>query len=173
MEIILRELPNPGGNEEKPNIKKLILALLHDVQESFPEYADVVRKIYGDYIADGVNELSKKDWRLYLTEEEKMLCKKDLSEQKKLFHEVRHTLIHQHADMAFTSADKISEDEIIDAMEEKQLRRHKILEARIKPFMDVCKKRRDHDYFGHLDELNDDCLDVKFADRIHNLRDNS
>lgn len=66
MEIILREFPNP-------NINKILIALLHDVQEDIPEYADVVRKIYGEYIADGVNELSKKDRLLYLDESEKEL----------------------------------------------------------------------------------------------------
>ena len=33
------------------------------------------------------------------------------------------------------------------------------------------KDRRNKHYFGHLDKLDDDVLDVKFADRIHNLRD--
>jgi hypothetical protein len=37
---------------DKPNLNKIIIALLHDVQEDLPEYADVVRKLYGDYIAD-------------------------------------------------------------------------------------------------------------------------
>ncbi|MEI7557525.1 MAG: hypothetical protein WCJ45_01415 [bacterium] len=67
MEIILRELPNP-------NLNKILIALLHDVQEDIPEYADVVRKIYGDYIADGVNELSKKDRKIYLNTCEKEDC---------------------------------------------------------------------------------------------------
>jgi (p)ppGpp synthase/HD superfamily hydrolase len=166
MEIVLRELPNP-------NIKKIILALLHDIQETFPEYADVVRKFYGDYMAESVNELSKKDWRLYLSQSEKKFCKKELAQQKMLFHEVRHVLITKHPDKAFTSADKILESEIIEAMNEEQLERYKKLEEKIKPYMDVAKKRRDDDYFGHLNQLDDNRLDVKFADRIHNLRDDS
>jgi hypothetical protein len=40
-----------------------------------------------------------------------------------------------------------------------------------KKFDSVAKKRRIKDYFGRLDELNDDYLAVKFADRLHNLRD--
>ena len=60
MEIVLRELPNPGGTQEKPCVKKPILALLHDVIETFPEYADVIRKEYGDEMANRVNKLSKK-----------------------------------------------------------------------------------------------------------------
>lgn len=44
MEIVLRELPNP-------NINKIIIALLHDIQEDLPEYEDVIQRIYGDYIA--------------------------------------------------------------------------------------------------------------------------
>jgi len=39
MEILLRELPNP-------NLNKIIIALLHDVQEDLPQYASVVRIIY-------------------------------------------------------------------------------------------------------------------------------
>ncbi|MEI6118800.1 MAG: hypothetical protein WCP92_06345 [bacterium] len=62
MDIILRELPNP-------NLEKILIALLHDVQEDLPEYADAVRLIYGDKIADGVNALSKKPRENYLTEE--------------------------------------------------------------------------------------------------------
>lgn len=58
-------------------------------------------------------------------------------------------------------------------MNAEQLARHKMLKAKIKPYMLQAKERRDDDYFGHLDELDDNCLDVKFADRIHNLRDNS
>lgn len=166
MEIILREFPNP-------NIKKIILALLHDVQETFPEYADVVRKFYGNYIADGVNELSKKDWRIYLTEAERQQCGEDLEQQNILFNEVRKFLVSEHAERAFTSADKILETEIVAAMDEGQLQRYRIIEKNIKPYMKRAKERRDNDYFGHLDTLDDNGLDVKLADRIHNLRDNS
>lgn len=67
MDIVLKELPNP-------NLNKILIALLHDIQEDLPEYADVVRSIYKDYIADGVNALSKKDWKLYLTQSEKKKC---------------------------------------------------------------------------------------------------
>lgn len=106
MEICLRELPNP-------NIEKVILALLHDIQETFPEYADVIRKVYGDYIADSVNALSKKDWKSYLTEEEKVACENDLNEQEELFSDMRNILIKEHADRAFTSAEKFQEADIV------------------------------------------------------------
>ena len=116
MEILLRELPNP-------NLNKIIIALLHDVQEDLPEYADAVRVIYGNYIADWVDSLSKKNWTIYLNSEELILyercidakCKKDIEE--------------------------------------------------------IAKERKNQDYFWHLDQLNDDYLDVKLADRINNLRD--
>ncbi|MEI6673105.1 MAG: hypothetical protein WCL02_07480 [bacterium] len=62
MDIIINELPNP-------NLEKILIALLHDVQEDLPEYADSIRVIYGDYIADGVNALSKKPREGYLTQE--------------------------------------------------------------------------------------------------------
>lgn len=166
MEIILRELPNP-------NLNKILIALLHDVQEDIPEYADMVRKIYGDYIADGVNELSKKDWKIYISDTEKETCCPLLDEQEKLFDEVRKTLTEQHTDKAFTAPNKIKESELIDAMDTHQLERYTKLQTQIKPFENIAKERRNEDYFGHLDQLNDDYLDVKFADRIHNLRDMS
>jgi hypothetical protein len=44
-------------------------------------------------------------------------------------------------------------------------------EATKKKLDTAAKKRRVKDYFGHLEQLNDDYLAVKFADRLHNLRD--
>jgi len=35
----------------------------------------------------------------------------------------------------------------------------------------ILTERRNEDYFGHMWDLDDDILDIKFADRIHNLRD--
>ena len=164
MEIVLRELP-------KPNLNKILIALLHDIQEDLPEYADVVRIIYKDYIADGVNALSKKDWKLYLTAAEKENNKQYLDEQESLFNEVRELLIKKHSDRSFTAPSKIKESELINAMNENQLERNIKLQIHIKPLEIIAKERRNEEYFGHLDKLNDDYLDVKLADRIHNLRD--
>lgn len=166
MEIILRELPNP-------NLNKILIALLHDVQEDIPEYADVVRKIYGDYIADGVNELSKKDRKIYLNTCEKEDCWPHLDAKQKLFDEIMQSLIHQHPDRAFTATEKVSEADFINAMDTDELERYTSIEKNIKPFVERAKERRNTDYFWHLEDLNDDYLDDKFADRIHNLRDMS
>lgn len=35
---------------------------------------------------------------------------------------------------------------------------------------EIARERRNEEYFGSLKDLDDDSLDVKFADRIHNLR---
>jgi len=164
MEIVLRELPNP-------NLNKVLIALLHDVQEDIPEYADMVRKVYGDYIAKAVEKLSKKDWRLYLTEEEKILCWSQLEEEQKIFDEVREILLWQNKDKSFTATNKIKESEVIKAMNSNQKERYTIIQKQILPFMKKAKEGRNKDYFGHLEWLNDDEIDVKFADRIHNLRD--
>ena len=166
MEIILRELPNP-------NLNKILIALLHDVQEDIPEYADVVRKVYGDYIADGVNELSKKDWKIYLDKTEKELCWPFLEIQEKIFNEVIQSIIEKYPEKSFIAPNKIKESEIIHAMDEDQLRYYLQNKENIRPFEKRAKERRNEDYFGHLDQLNDDYLDGKFADRIHNLRDMS
>ena len=74
---------------------------------------------------------------------------------------------------AFTSPQKISESELVENMSEAQLEQYKLIEKKIKPFADKAKERRNEDYFGHLDQLNDDYLEVKLADRLHNLRDMS
>ncbi|MEI8252890.1 MAG: hypothetical protein WCG25_03995 [bacterium] len=66
---------------------------------------------------------------------------------------------------------KIKEKELVDNMNEEQLVIYNFIEKKLKPFADIAKQRRNEDYFGHLDNLCDDYLDVKFADRIHNLRD--
>jgi len=66
---------------------------------------------------------------------------------------------------------KIKEKDLIPYMNEKELERYQFIEKQLKPFADKAKEMRNEDYFGHLEDLNDDYLDVKFADRIHNLRD--
>jgi (p)ppGpp synthase/HD superfamily hydrolase len=164
MEITMRELPNP-------NINKILIALLHDVQEDIPEYADVVRSVYGEYIADGVNELSKKDREIYLTPEEKRICNPYIHTQEKLLNEVSASLIEKNPDMGFTAPNKIKKSELIDAMDTHQLNYYTKLQDQVIHYEKIAKERRNIDYFGHLDDLNDDYLDVKFADRIHNLRD--
>jgi len=39
MEILLRDL-------DKPNLDKIIIALLHDVKEDLPQYAEIIKTIY-------------------------------------------------------------------------------------------------------------------------------
>lgn len=61
----------------------------------------------------------------------------------------------------------------MNAMDTNQLDYYNELQKQLVHYEKIAKERRNIDYFGHLDELNDDYLDVKFADRIHNLRDMS
>lgn len=164
MEIILRDLDNP-------NLNKILIALLHDIQEDMPEYADSVRIIYGDYIADGVNSLSKRPRENYLTSEELNGCWCYLQEKKAMFDIVAKRIIKKYPDKSFISEKKIKEKELILYMTEEELQKYRLIEDILKPFVEKTKERRNQDYFGHLDELNDDYLDVKLADRIHNLRD--
>ncbi len=164
MEILLREM-------DKPNLNKIIIALLHDVQEDLPEYADVVRKLYGDYIADWVNALSKKPREQYITEQEKEVCWKYIEMKKELMSDVAKKITNKYQEKEFMNTKKIKEKELVDNMDEEQLVIYNFIEKKLKPFADIAKERRNKDYFWHLDDLCDDYLDVKFADRIHNLRD--
>jgi len=121
MEIILYELPFP-------NMDKILTALLHDVREDIPGIRyKTLEVLFGKNVADGVEELSKKDWRKYFTEDEK---KKFINLNLKV------------------------------DIDKKTYKEMKI----------IAKKRRTKDYFWHLHKLDEDDLDVKFADRIHNLR---
>lgn len=164
MEIVLRELPNPS-------IEKVLIALLHDVIEDVPEYVDVIRKFYGDKIADGVNALSKKDWKLYMTPEEKKETQSSIDEQEDILNQARKTFTDSYADRAYTAPSKIKEKELIKVMNDEQRHRYLQLKKETKPYEEEAKRRREKDYFGHLRTLENDILDVKFADRLHNLRD--
>lgn len=156
---------------DNPNMDRILIALLHDIQEDLPEYADVVRKVFGDYVAKGVDELSKKDWVEYLTEEEKQACMPLLNEKKMILHEAFNAMVSKHPDSAFTAVDKADEKELKNYMNTEQRTLYDMIEMKIKPFMDLAKPRRNEDYFGDMDKLNDDYLTVKLADRIHNLGD--
>ncbi|MFA5917812.1 MAG: hypothetical protein WC850_06280 [Candidatus Gracilibacteria bacterium] len=129
MEIILRELPNP-------NINKIIIALLHDVVEDIPGVTyEMLKKLFSPEIADGVMELTKKDWREFLS----------IEEQKEL---------------------KIIEQ----GKNEEKLRIEKNTNKRYSELINLGKDRRNEIYFGNLENLEEDILYVKFADRINNLR---
>jgi len=66
MSVVLKELPGA-------NIERIVIALLHDVLEDIPGYSyDILRTIYGEYIASGVLALSKKDRHDYLSDQEKL-----------------------------------------------------------------------------------------------------
>ncbi|MCX6823896.1 MAG: hypothetical protein NT085_02120 [candidate division SR1 bacterium] len=169
MDIILRELPNP-------NLEKILIALLHDVQEDLPEYADAVRLIYGDKIADGVNALSKKPRENYLTEEnftkeDIHICGIFLKEKNSILENAATKIVDKYPDKSFMAEKKIKEKDLIPYMDPEQLHNYKTLIKKIQPFADKAKTLRNEDYFGHLDELEENERDVKFADRIHNLRD--
>jgi hypothetical protein len=88
-----------------------------------------------------------------------------------MFDIVAKRIIKKYPDKSFISEKKIKEKELILYMTEEELHKYRLIEDILKPFVEKTKERRNQDYFGHLDELNDDYLDVKLADRIHNLRD--
>lgn len=164
MDILIWELPGM-------NLERILIWLLHDIQEDMPEYADSVRVIYGDYIADGVDALSKKPREKYLTDEELNKCWWYLKEREDMLDVARKKIVNRYPDKSFMAPKKIKEKELIKYMDEEELWKYVSIMANLAPFMEQAKERRNQDYFGHLDSLNDDYLSVKLADRIHNLRD--
>ncbi len=85
MKIILEELPFT-------NLTKIISALLHDAKEDLRMTYKELKKEFWEEIANIVWHLTKKDWRLYLSEKEKeeiikielKKTKEDLKKEKEL-----------------------------------------------------------------------------------------
>ena len=145
MDIIIDELPNP-------NLDKILIALLHDIQEDLPEYADVVRLIYEDYIANGVNALSKKPWEEYLTkenftEEEIETCKTYLKAKNEILEDATKKIVKKYPDKSFMAEKKIKEKDLEPYIDKGQLEKYKLLNLLIEPFSDRAKEYRNEDYF--------------------------
>lgn len=148
----LREVALLVLEMENPTLDKVLIALAHDVIEDFKIKYSTLEDFYWKKVAISVLALSKKDFSLYLNEEEKE---------------------------EFT---KLEDNN--DVLSDKYLR----LKA-------IWKERRNEEYFGHLksfesmkeyiielsvaynldftdeeiDEVTKYVIDVKLADKIHNL----
>jgi uncharacterized phage protein (TIGR02220 family) len=169
MEIVLRELPNP-------NLDKIIIALLHDVVEDLPRYdIKLIETIYGKYIANGVKELTKKSRKLYLNKEEKEEYKKNIHAKKKLITTIKNNLQKTYEEeitkVIGNKVEEMTEQQIQSFLTPVEEKRFMEIKTKLDHFEKIGKERRNEEYFGHLDRLPDDYLDVKFADRIDNLRD--
>jgi len=67
--------------------------------------------------------------------------------------------------------EELSDDELLLYLNSEEEKRFSVFKTKLAYFEEIGKEIRNEDYFGHLDDLNDDYLTVKFADRIDNLRD--
>lgn len=132
--IVLLELPNP-------NLKKVLTALYHDSIEDNPKDVNktvIKANIWGklwEQVADSVEQISKKDLRTYMTD------------------------------------DQIKSFEIdIWSLEDEESLEEYLKWNWYQDLLTEIKLKRTQDYFWHMKDLDQDTLDVKFADRIHNLR---
>ena len=160
----LREVVNNVLDLPNPNINKVLIALAHDSIEDTNKTYEWLEEDYWYEVAIWVQAISKGEWEDYLTEDEL----NDLYSFK--FWAVSKLKKHSHK---YKEYKKYAED-----LEKK------------------CKERRNDDYFSHLESfeklsehinniaiektwtwmnkrelkiLTQDVLDVKLADRIHNL----
>lgn len=142
MNIVLNELPNP-------NINTVVMAMLHDSIEDI-ELIDqkVVTSIFWEYLSKWVYSLSKKDLEAYY------LSPYEVERLQTMDKEIK-KLASEWDDLG----NKTENDRRIKEL--KDMRKIIVEKAKL--------ERQDH-YFWHLDELDDNYLTVKFADRIHNLR---
>lgn len=142
MEIILKEFP-------QINIDMLVIALLHDLPEDFPNVSfEMVEFLFWKKIALWVKELTKLDRRVFLNEEEKEKVKtienwKTKAECKQIFNE--NERYHELVSKA------------------KAVRNEKYFWNLVN-LSDI--KWKDEEKI----KFDKDVLYVKFADRIHNLR---
>lgn len=142
--IVLDFIPNP-------NREKVLIALLHDAIEDIPEFDfKVIKALYWPKIAIAVQAVSKNNWKDYLNDNELSLL---------------------------NNLDTENQERIIEIEK-------------------IWKERRNKEYFGHIDsiesmiehvkdiifenwigwlteeeivEIAKNAIDVKLADRIHNL----
>ena len=170
MEIVLRELPYP-------NINKIVIALMHDIIEDTWLNKKVIKKLYWFSISDWVHQLSKRDWIKYINHKEKVIFEILIIKYKKI---IKKVWLHEENELQCKlqsvniSNFAKSIDDIISSHKSKlkviELQSLNDLRSKYIKHLIVVKIRRNDDYFWHLDELDDDILDIKFADRLHNLR---
>jgi (p)ppGpp synthase/HD superfamily hydrolase len=141
-EILLKEF-------EKTNANQIMIALLHDVIESNPDYEQIIKKRLWTKMCDHVMALTKKEVTTYLRPREAIITYPVIK------------LYDQLIIQSITSfAPKFNKDPIIGFLWNKILG----------DFEKELKQRRNKDYLASLKSLEYDELCVKIADRIHNLR---
>lgn len=159
--ITLLELPNPS-------IKKILIWLYHDAIEDalHPETKiKVVHAILANCwdiskdVLDSVISISKKDLRKYVSDWEfewitRVWIEMELVSSNTLKLEI--DWINPYY--------KNPEDKFIDDIVQVYW------DENWNDYIKLLKDRRNADFFWHMIELDSDTLDVKLADRIHNLR---
>ncbi|QFR39043.1 bifunctional (p)ppGpp synthetase/guanosine-3',5'-bis(diphosphate) 3'-pyrophosphohydrolase [Candidatus Gracilibacteria bacterium 28_42_T64] len=152
------------SNFEGVNIKQIIIALLHDVIENTDIEHDFINKLFGEDIADGVQHLSKKDWKDYIYD----IDNKYLSSQEKSYinkRKVQRDNLLKRLNSKYTYEEESEKlKQIIISGDE--LETNKGISKNIKHH---AKKLRDREYFGGMIELDDDELFPKLIDRVDNL----
>lgn len=165
MEIVLYEMKDF-------DIRTLVIALLHDSIEDCKGYNKSVLKYkYGQYIANCVDMLTKKDWRMYLTYDQR----KWYNERQDMINNIKEWIELNNEWYSLLS--NLAEDKDINRALEDEIRQ---LKKEVKKWFEIpAKKLRNKEYFGHLKELENveylsllerDFLLVKCADRVQNLR---
>lgn len=129
--IVLRELPNPS-------LKKVIIAILHDIVEDTDVDYHTIKNLFWSEIADWVLKISKNDFSFYIEN-------------------IKDRNLRNDARFIYWKKSRWGE------LSTEELKKLKHINS-------VLKWIRNVDYFWHMKDLDNDTLDVKFADRIHNLR---
>ncbi|MEF2175189.1 MAG: hypothetical protein V3575_01850 [Candidatus Absconditabacteria bacterium] len=123
-----------------PNLNKVVIALLHDIVEDIPGFDSKVLRLI---FGD------------YIADGVIALTKKPLESYLK---ENEIQVLNQYLPDGFFPE---REDYLMKMYESND---------NVVSIISSAKLNRQQDYFGHMGDLPDDVLDVKFADRIHNLR---
>lgn len=98
VDIVVEEFPNTMS------VEMILTAFLHDVAEDTPFSVDMIRTVFGDTVADGVDALTKKEYPDYMNiQEREIFDNMDQEAQENYIRENKPRLKKQKADVYFSN----------------------------------------------------------------------
>lgn len=137
----------------KPTLDQVVIAILHDIIEDTDIDKVTLLKLFWENVANAVEKLSKQKWQNYIVspvDRELVATIEAKRKDKKLY--------------PLEDTQSWEEDNPWSFYLERSVY------SRYYEIKENAKNLCRHDYFSQLNDLEDDILNIKFADRLHNLR---
>jgi len=158
--IIINEL-------DKPNVEKVLIAILHDSIEDVELTFEEIRRFFWVRVAVWVQAISKMPWEYYLSEDEK-----NNFEGFKIIENWKYKESIWYKDFEKIWKKRRNEDYFWHLKSFEKMKEHikSIIVKKYNITFELFTKEQLEIFNTKLDEITQNALDVKFADRIHNLR---